>query len=94
MKKGDVRDTSARVPPGNVGTVIDVKVFSRRGTEKDERTQDIEDAEIARLEKDQNDQIKIIRQSSYSRIYDLLVGQTTVSPLSTIVVKLSLRVAL
>ena len=80
-KAGDVRDTSARVPPGNVVTVIDAKVFSRRGTEKDERTQDIEDAEIARLEKDQNDQIKIIRQSSYSRIYDLLVGQTTVSPL-------------
>lgn len=80
-KAGDVRDTSARVPPGNVGTVIDAKVFSRRGTEKDERAQDIEDAEIARLEKDQNDQIKIIRQSSYSRIYELLVGQSTASPL-------------
>ena len=80
-KAGDVRDTSARVPPGNVGTVIDAKVFSRRGTEKDERAQDIEDAEIARLEKDQNDQIKIIRQSSYSRIFDLLVGQDTSTPL-------------
>jgi DNA-directed RNA polymerase subunit beta len=51
-KAGDVRDTSARVPPGNVGTVIDAKVFSRRGTEKDERAQDIEDVEIVCLEKD------------------------------------------
>jgi DNA-directed RNA polymerase subunit beta len=51
-KAGDVRDTSSRVPPGVVGTVISAKVFSRRGIDKDERAQDIEDAEIAKLEKD------------------------------------------
>lgn len=80
-KAGDVRDTSLRVPPGVVGTVIGAKVFSRRGIDKDERAQDIEDAEIARLEKDQNDQIKIIRKSAFRKIRELLVGQTTESRL-------------
>ena len=73
-KAGDVRDTSLRVPPGVVGTVISAKVFSRRGIDKDERAQDIEDAEIAKLEKDQNDQIKIIRNSAYRKIRGLLIG--------------------
>ena len=80
-KAGDVRDTSLRVPPGVVGTVISAKVFSRRGIEKDERAQDIEDAEIAKLEKDQNDQVKIVRNSAYRKIRDLLVGQTVASRL-------------
>ena len=73
-KAGDVRDTSLRVPPGVIGTVISAKVFSRRGIDKDERAQDIEDAEIAKLEKDQNDQIKIIRNSAYRKIRGLLIG--------------------
>jgi DNA-directed RNA polymerase subunit beta len=80
-KAGDVRDTSLRVPPGVVGTVINAKVFSRRGIEKDERAQDIEDAEIAKLEKDQNDQIKIIRNSAYRKIKEALIGQTVTSRL-------------
>jgi DNA-directed RNA polymerase subunit beta len=74
-KAGDVRDTSLRVPPGVVGTVISAKVFSRRGIDKDERAQDIEDAEIAKLEKDQNDQIKIIRNSAYRKIREMLIDQ-------------------
>ncbi|MEZ4471805.1 MAG: DNA-directed RNA polymerase subunit beta [bacterium] len=80
-KAGDVRDTSLRVPPGVMGTVIGAKVFSRRGVDKDERAQNIEDAEIARLKKDQNDQIKIIRKSAYRKIRELLVGQAAVSKL-------------
>jgi DNA-directed RNA polymerase subunit beta len=80
-KAGDVRDTSLRVPPGVQGTVINAKVFSRRGIDKDERAQDIEDAEVAKLEKDQNDQIKIIRNSAYRKIRELLVGQKTAGPL-------------
>ncbi len=76
-KAGDVRDTSLRVPPGVVGTVIAAKVFSRRGTEKDERTKAIEDAEEARLLKDQNDEIKIVRDAAYDKIRDLLVGKVT-----------------
>ncbi|MCB9547428.1 MAG: DNA-directed RNA polymerase subunit beta [Myxococcales bacterium] len=80
-KAGDVRDTSLRVPPGVMGTVIGAKVFSRRGVDKDERAQNIEDAEIARLKKDQNDQIKIIRKSAYRKIRELLIGQAAVSKL-------------
>lgn len=80
-KAGDVRDTSLRVSTGVVGTVINAKVFSRRGIEKDERAQDIEDAEIAKLEKDQNDQIKIIRKSAYKKIRGLLIGQEVISQL-------------
>jgi DNA-directed RNA polymerase subunit beta len=80
-KAGDVRDTSLRVPPGVQGTVINAKVFSRRGIDKDERAQDIEDAEIAKLEKDQNDQIKIIRTSAYRKIRELLIGQKAASKL-------------
>jgi DNA-directed RNA polymerase subunit beta len=80
-KAGDVRDTSLRVPPGVQGTVINAKVFSRRGIDKDERAQDIEDAEIAKLEKDQNDQIKIIRKSAYRKIRELLIGQKAATKL-------------
>jgi DNA-directed RNA polymerase subunit beta len=60
-KAGDVRDTSLRVPPGIQGTVIDVKVFSRKGIDKDSRTLAIEEEEIARVEKDYHDEIKIVK---------------------------------
>src|SRR4029453_6912711 len=56
-KAGEVRDTSLTVPPGIEGTVVDVKVFSRRGIDKDERAKSIEEEEIARLEKDYQDEI-------------------------------------
>ena len=57
-KAGDVRDSSLRVPPGVTGTVINAKVFSRKGVDKDERAKDIENQEEAKLLKDQNDEIK------------------------------------
>ena len=63
-KAGDVRDTSLRVPPGVAGTVIGAQVFSRRGVEKDERARAIEEAEVERLRKDQEDEIRIIRDSA------------------------------
>lgn len=58
-KAGDVKDTSLRVPPGVEGIVIDAKVFSRRGVEKDHRTQVIEREEIVGFEKDRDDELKI-----------------------------------
>ncbi|MFT3843126.1 MAG: DNA-directed RNA polymerase subunit beta [Myxococcaceae bacterium] len=67
-KAGDVRDSSLRVPPGVQGTVIGAKVFSRKGVEKDERAKQIESMEEARLLKDQNDEIKVLQDSAYSRI--------------------------
>src|SRR5216117_272243 len=59
-KAGDVRDTSLTVPPGIEGTVVDVKVFSRRGVDKDERAKSIEEEEIGRLEKDYQDEIAMV----------------------------------
>ena len=58
-KAGDVKDTSLRVPPGILGTVIDVKVFSRKGVDKDSRTISIEEEEVVRIEKDFNEEISI-----------------------------------
>jgi DNA-directed RNA polymerase subunit beta len=76
-KAGDVRDTSLRVPPGVGGVVIMARVFSRKGTEKDDRAREIEDQERAKLEKDMADEIKIIRDSAYDRVRKLLIGRTT-----------------
>ncbi|MGE0786213.1 MAG: DNA-directed RNA polymerase subunit beta [Sandaracinaceae bacterium] len=76
-KAGDVRDTSLRVPPGVGGVVIQARVFSRKGTEKDDRAREIEDQERAKLEKDMADEIKIIRDSAYDRVRKLLIGRTT-----------------
>jgi len=73
-KAGDVKDTSLRVPPGVHGIVIDAKVFSRRGVEKDERTRLIEDEEIAVLEKDRDDEIAVIEDVVRSELVQLLAG--------------------
>jgi len=80
-KAGDVRDTSYRVPPGVEGTVINARVFVRKGVEKDGRTKMIEDKEIARLTVDMEDEIKILRDSAYDKVKKLLVGQKTSAPL-------------
>jgi DNA-directed RNA polymerase subunit beta len=74
-KAGDVRDSSLRVPPGVSGTVINAKVFSRKGVEKDDRAKAIEEAEEAKLLKDQNDEIRIIQDSAYQKIRKLLSGK-------------------
>ena len=55
-KASDVRDTSLKLPPGGSGTVVEVRVFSRRGVEKDERALAIDRAEIDRLGKDRDDE--------------------------------------
>jgi DNA-directed RNA polymerase subunit beta len=74
-KAGDVRDTSLRVPHGIEGIVIDAKVFSRKGQERDERTKAIEDQEKARLLKNQADEIRIIMNSLRRKIGKFLVGK-------------------
>jgi len=71
-KAGDVRDTSLRVPPGVTGTVIGAQVFSRRGVVKDERAQAIEEAEVERLRKDQEDEVRIIRETALRKLRDVL----------------------
>ena len=74
-KAGDVRDTSLRVPHGIEGIVIDAKVFSRKGQEKDDRTKAIEDQEKARLLKNQADEIRIIMNSVRRKIGKYLIGK-------------------
>src|SRR5438477_2402541 len=78
-KAGDVRDTSLTVPPGIEGTVVDVKVFSRRGIDKDERAKSIEEEEIARLEKDYQDEIAMVEMERDQKLKNLLVGKTAVA---------------
>ena len=76
-KAGDVRDTSLKVPPSVVGTVIGAQVFSRKGVDKDERALFIEQEEEQRLLKDLDDQTDILRTAASERIVNLLTGKTT-----------------
>ncbi|MDR1578236.1 MAG: DNA-directed RNA polymerase subunit beta [Deltaproteobacteria bacterium] len=75
-KAQDVKDTSLRVPPGVEGTVIDARVFYRKGTPKDSRSEQIEADEIRRLMKDQEDEIQIITKNTQGRLTELLEGHT------------------
>jgi DNA-directed RNA polymerase subunit beta len=80
-KAGEVKDTSLRVPPGVEGIVIDAKVFARRGVDKDQRSKDIEGAEISRMEKDRDEKIAITGQIIRKRLERLLDGQEVVTGL-------------
>jgi DNA-directed RNA polymerase subunit beta len=70
-----VKDSSLRLPPGTAGTIVEVRVFNRRGIDKDSRALSIERAEIERLAKDRDDERKILEDGFYSRLRELLVGQ-------------------
>ena len=74
-KASDVRDTSLRVPPGGMGTVVEVRVFNRRGVDKDERALAIEREEIERLAKDRDDERAIIERNMYDRVRALLLNR-------------------
>ncbi|HTF92293.1 MAG TPA: DNA-directed RNA polymerase subunit beta, partial [Verrucomicrobiae bacterium] len=74
-KAGEVRDTSLRVPPGVEGTVINVRIFSRKGLGKDERSKAIEDDEVIRLRKDQHDEVRILQEGAMRRLKKLLGGR-------------------
>ncbi|MBU4287903.1 MAG: DNA-directed RNA polymerase subunit beta [Proteobacteria bacterium] len=80
-KAADVKDTSLRVPPGVEGIVIDAKVFSRRGIEKDDRARLIENEEIAALKKDRDDELFVIEDVVREQLGKLLVGKKCKSPL-------------
>jgi len=81
-KASDVRDTSLRVPPGVEGTVIDAKIFTRKGVEKDHRSQEIEEEALSSIEKDRTDEIRIILDSVRLRISEMLAGKTTAAKLA------------
>ncbi len=72
-----MRDSSLKVPPGVSGIVIDARIFSRKGTERDERAKVIEDQERAKLERTRDEEVKILRQSFFRKIKRVLSGKTT-----------------
>jgi len=74
-KASDVRDTSLRVPPGVSGTVVEVRVFSRRGVDKDERVLTIEREEIERLAKDRAAEKAILERGYYGRLKEMLLNK-------------------
>ena len=74
-KASDVKDSSQRVPPGMDGTVIDVRVFTRDGVEKDARALSIEEDELAEVRKDLNDQQRIFEDDLFDRLRSMLVGK-------------------
>jgi len=74
-KASDVKDTSLRVPPGMDGTVIDVRVFTRDGVEKDSRALAIEDAEMESVRKDLDDQRRILENDIFERVERMLTGK-------------------
>jgi DNA-directed RNA polymerase subunit beta len=78
-KAGDVKDSSLRVPPGIEGVVIDAKVFSRKGVDKDERTLMIEEMEIDRLNRDMEDELRSLKKGVRKALADLLEGRTAKS---------------
>ena len=80
-KAGDVRDSSLRVPPGVSGIVINARIFARKGTEKDERAVSIEATEKDRLERQRDEEVKILRDSFFRGLKKKLVGQTTTGKL-------------
>ena len=74
-KASDVRDTSLKLPPGTTGTIVDVRVFSRRGVDKDERAMAIERSEVERLAKDRDDERAIQERSFLNRLREKLLGR-------------------
>jgi DNA-directed RNA polymerase subunit beta len=81
-KAGDVRDSSLKVPPGVGGIVINARVFSRKGTEKDDRAKEIEDQEKVRLERTLEEERKILRDSFFRQIRKEFLGQAVEAKLT------------
>ena len=78
-KAADVKDTSLRVPPGVKGTIVEIRVFSRRGIEKDERAISIENNQIEVIARDRDDELEILEKSFGNHLRELLNNQTYLS---------------
>ncbi|HXV69565.1 MAG TPA: DNA-directed RNA polymerase subunit beta [Nitrospira sp.] len=74
-KAGDVKDTSLTVPPGVEGIVVDVKIFSRKGLDKDERSKSIETDDQMKLQHDHHEELRIIEEEKTKKIRKLLLGK-------------------
>jgi DNA-directed RNA polymerase subunit beta len=71
----DVKDASLYCSPGIEGTVIDVRIFSRRGIEKGPRAKKIEKDEIAKMKRNLEDEIRILEQEKWRRVKNILIGE-------------------
>jgi DNA-directed RNA polymerase subunit beta len=80
-KAGDVRDASLTCPPGIEGTVVDVRIFSRKGQEKDERAKQIEAEYVAKLEKNLGDEIRILTDERLKRLEAILGNKEVLADL-------------
>ena len=80
-KAGDVKDASLTCPPGIEGIVVDVKIFSRKGADKDERAKSIELAQKLRMEKNLDDEIRILNDERLKRLCALLEGEVLLADL-------------
>jgi DNA-directed RNA polymerase subunit beta len=80
-KAGDVRDASLTCPPGIEGTVVDVRIFSRKGQEKDERAKQIEAEYVAKLEKNLGDEIRILTDERLKRLEGILGAKEVLADL-------------
>jgi len=74
-KAEEVKESCLYVPPGIEGTVVDVRIFSRKGTGKDERAKSIEEEDIQRLQRDLGEEVRIIKDEKFRKLRRLLVGQ-------------------
>jgi DNA-directed RNA polymerase subunit beta len=81
-KAGAVKDTSLRVPPGVEGTVIGAKIFSRRGVEKDSRAKAIEEEEIARINRDMEDEVQIVQHLAAQKVRRIFQGENVATRVS------------
>jgi DNA-directed RNA polymerase subunit beta len=75
-KAGDVKDASLTCPPGIEGIVVGVRIFSRKGIEKDDRAKQIEQDELDLMEKNLQDEIRILHEETKKRLVQLLNGRT------------------
>lgn len=73
-KAEDVKESCLYVPPGIEGIIVDVRIFSRKGTEKDERAKSIEEDDILRLQRDLEEEERIIKEEKFKKIRELLAG--------------------
>jgi DNA-directed RNA polymerase subunit beta len=74
-KAGDVKDTSLTVPPGVEGIVVDVKIFSRKGLDKDARSKSIESDDVLKIQREHQDSLRIVEEEKNKKIRKLLLGK-------------------
>ncbi len=74
-KAEEVRENCLYVPPGIEGTVLDVKVFTRKGAAKDARTKSIEEDKTIHMQRDLEDEVRILGENTYAKIRSAFVGE-------------------